>query len=153
MEITVFEIAQTWIGAREIRGAADNPQILAFLRTDDEWPKNDEVPWCSGFMNYVCKRLPALPRSRSLRARSWLGVGVPVPLADAEVGWDVVILKRGKEPQPGPEDLTAPGHVGFYAGQSDEIVYLLGGNQRDEVRVSGYWKSQVLGVRRLWSNG
>ncbi len=152
METSAYLIAQRFIGTKEIPGKRDHPLILAMLRLDQQWPEGDEVPWCSAFMNFVAWLL-RLPRSKSLRARSWLQVGVPVKLEDAEVGFDVVILKRGGGKQPGPEVIKAPGHVGLYAGREcgplgDQIL-ILGGNQGDTVSVESYPTSRVLGVRRL----
>jgi len=148
MDVTAFWIAQVWVGTDEVGGAMDNPQILAMLKLDNKWPQNDEVPWCSAFVNYICKIL-RLPRSKSLLARSWLTVGREVGLQNAEVGFDVVILKRGGRAQPGIEDTSAPGHVGFYAGQAGDFVQVLGGNQSNSVRISSYDESRVLSVRRL----
>jgi len=148
IEISAFDLAQRFIGTKEIAGNISNPAILAMLRLDDKWPAGDEVPWCSAFVNYICWLL-RLPRSKSLSARSWLKMGISVILDDAEVGFDIVVLKRGKGDQPGPEVLNAPGHVGFYAGKETEDVLILGGNQGDEVNVSIYHKSSILGVRRL----
>ena len=148
MNVTAFDIAQRFVGTEEVGGAMDNPQILAMLRIDNNWPEGDEVPWCSAFVNYPCWLL-RLPRSKSLLARSWLTVGRQVSLDEARAGFDIVILKRGKGEQPGPENTTASGHVGFYAGQDDDFVQLLGGNQADTVKVSSYPKARILGVRRL----
>lgn len=150
MNITAFDIAQVFIGEKEIGGGMDNPMILAMLRTDNKWPENDEVPWCSAFVNYVCKLL-RLPRSKSLLARSWLEVGMGVQLDDALCAFDVVILQRGSGDQPGPENTTAPGHVGFFAGMSPdwELVEVLGGNQGDQVKISRYPADRILGIRRL----
>ncbi len=67
----------------------------------------------------------------------------------AEVGFDVVVFKRGPGDQPGPEVIEAPGHVGFLAGQEEKHVLVLGGNQADSVCVSRYPATDVLGVRRL----
>jgi uncharacterized protein (TIGR02594 family) len=147
MHITLFDIAQRFSGMREIEGEMNNPAILSMLQLDMRWPDSDEVPWCSGFANY-CAWLLRLPRSKSLRARSWLTVGHPVTLEQAVVGFDVVVLSRGASP-PGPEVLDAPGHVGVFAGLEVPRVYLLGGNQNNEVNVSPYALDRVLGVRRL----
>ena len=148
MNITAFDIAQVFVGTKEVGGAMDNPQILAMLKLDNNWPENDEVPWCSAFVNYICKLL-RLPRSKSLLARSWLEVGKEISLPNAEAGFDVVVLQRGFGAQPGPENTTAPGHVGFYAGHTGNFVQVLGGNQADSVKVSSYDISRVLSVRRL----
>jgi len=148
VELTAYDLAQRFIGVKEVPGAASNPQVLAMLKLDQKWPKGDDVPWCSAFMNYVAWLL-RLPRSKSLRARSWLLVGRPVPPEDAEVGFDVVVLKRGGANQPGPDVIDAPGHVGLFAGWEGNAVLVLGGNQSDAVNVLRFPKSRVLGVRRL----
>lgn len=142
-----FELAERFIGIKEIGGQVDNPQIMAMLRLDNSWPQNDEVPWCSGFANYICW-LARLPRSKDLRARSWLRIGKGIPLEAASPG-DIIILKRGSGDQPGAEVIDAPGHVGFYAGRFDDFIEVLGGNQSDTVKISRYPKSRLLGVRRL----
>lgn len=142
MNITAFDLAQRFIGIKEVPGTGDNPAILAMLKLDGDWPEHDEVPWCSAFVNYVAWLL-RLPRSKSLRARSWLEVGVPIELSEAKPEFDVVILNRG-----GPQDasiIEAPGHVGFYAGPG----HLLGGNQGNSVSVAAFDPSRLLGVRRL----
>jgi uncharacterized protein (TIGR02594 family) len=122
--------------------------VLAMLQLDNAWPAGDHVPWCSAFTNFVAWLL-RLPRSKSLAARSWLMVGRPVPLNEAKAGYDVVVLKRGKDPQPGPEVIEAPGHVGFFAGLEGDVVLVLGGNQGDRVSVERFDAASVLGVRRL----
>lgn len=142
-----FALAERFIGIEEVGGSLDNPQIMAMLKLDQDWPDSDEVPWCSGFVNYVCW-LARLPRSKDLRARSWLNVGRGIALDDAEVG-DIVVLKRGRGDQPGPDVINAPGHVGFFAGISGEFIEILGGNQRDTVSVGRYPRSKLLSVRRL----
>jgi hypothetical protein len=133
------------------------------LTLDSKWPEDDKVPWCSAFTNYICWWL-RLPRSKSLRARSWLEVGFSIPDKDAEVGFDVVILKRGGGNQPGPEVIKAPGHVGFFGGwgwpnaDTDHYgemipthVKLLGGNQSDSVCVASYNVNRILGIHRIRS--
>jgi uncharacterized protein (TIGR02594 family) len=149
MKITLYHLAQRFVGVKEVPGKQHNPLIMSMLHLDAAWPEGDEVAWCSAFLNFVCWLL-RLPRSKSLRARSWLGVGTPVMLEDARVGWDIVILKRGPGEQPGPEVIDAPGHVGLYAGHHTTRVLLLGGNQSDNVQVSEYARDRVLGVRRLY---
>lgn len=150
MEVSAYSIATRFVGVREIPGSQSNPLILAMLKLDSDWPDGDEVPWCSGFMNFVAWLL-RLPRSKSLLARSWLAVGVPVTLEEAKPGFDVVILSRqlGDEEPPGPEDMTAPGHVGLFGGLDRRHVLILGGNQSNAVNVQAYDRGRVLGVRRL----
>lgn len=147
MNVTAFDVAQRFVGTKEVLGVASNPAILAMLKLDDQWPQDDAVPWCSAFVNYIAWLL-RLPRSKSLAARSWLLAGEPLTIEDAEVGNDIVILSRGTW-KPGPEVIRAPGHVGFFAGLIGSEVYLLGGNQSDAVSVGAYPRDRILGVRRL----
>lgn len=149
IEITAFELAQRYAGIKEVPGHVSNPIVLAMLTLDSKWPKDDKVPWCSAFMNWITWNL-RLPRSKSLRARSWLNIGHSVLAADAEVGFDVVILMRGGGNQPGPEIIKAPGHVGFFAGWDKNNVLVLGGNQSDSVNTTGYNQNRILGIRRIY---
>lgn len=135
-------------GIREIAGPEHDDAIMFMLTLDNTWPESDETPWCSGFVNLIAFNA-GLERTKSLLARSWLNVGAPVDLSDAQIGNDVVILKRGSGSQPGPENTTAPGHVGFYAGHEPNEIYLLGGNQGDAVNIRRYPINRLLGIRRL----
>jgi uncharacterized protein (TIGR02594 family) len=137
MNITPYALAMRFVGVKETAGTASTPLVLAMLQLDVDWPKDDAVPWCSAFLNFVCWLL-RLPRSKSLAAISWLNVGTPIALTDAAVGWDVVVLSR-----------DGGGHVGLYAGQTADTVLLLAGNQGDAVGIASFPKDRVLGVRRL----
>lgn len=149
MKITAFSLAQRFVGVRELAGNEDNPMIMSMLQLDQSWPGHDEVPWCSAFVNYIAWLL-RLPRSKSLRARSWLEVGRPLDIMEEPTAaFDVVVLKRGFGDQPGPEVLEAPGHVGFYAGREDDHLLVLGGNQGDTVSIKPFPMRQLLGMRRL----
>lgn len=148
LSVTPYSIAQRFIGLKEGPGAMNEPLVLAMLKLDAKWVEADQTAWCSAFVNFVCFLLE-LPRSRSLAARSWLNVGHSIPLVDAMPGFDVVVLKRGTGAQPGPEVIAAPGHVGFYAGQSGDAVQILGGNQNDQVSIASFPKSRILGIRRV----
>lgn len=148
MMTDLFTVAQRFMGIKETAGATSTPLVLAMLRLDASWVQDDQTPWCSAFVNFVCFIL-GMPRSRSLAARSWLLVGTSIPLTDAKVGNDVVILTRGTGKQPGPDVIAAPGHIGFYAGQDAANVLLLAGNQGDAVTIASFPKSRILGIRRL----
>jgi uncharacterized protein (TIGR02594 family) len=137
---TCADVAARFVGLEEVPGDASNPLVLGMLRLDAKWVKGDDTPWCAAFVGFVAFVL-GLPRSRSLAARSWLEIGTPVELKDAQRGNDVVILKRGGNP--------ALGHVGFYAGRSADRVLILGGNQRDEVSTAPFHVSDIVGIRRL----
>jgi len=146
--MTPFELATRYVGIHEL-GTGDHPLIQWWLSLCG-FPTtvHDETAWCSAFVNGMAWEL-RLPRSKSAAARSWLAVGEAISPRDAKVGYDVVILERGEGNQPGPEVLDAPGHVGFFAGLSDQMVQVLGGNQGDQVCVRAFPASRILGVRRL----
>jgi uncharacterized protein (TIGR02594 family) len=148
IQTSAFSLAQRYVGVKEVPGHLENPIILAMLQLDASWPQEDEVAWCSAFVNWFAWML-RLPRSKSLRARSWLLIGEGISDARvAEAGFDVVILKRGPG-SPGPEVLEATGHVGFFAGYDGNKVLVLGGNQGNAVTVAGFPVLDVLGIRRL----
>lgn len=141
IKITPFDLAQRFVGVAEVPGAGSNAQVLSFLRLDGDWPKDDEVPWCSAFANYIAWLL-RLPRSKALNARSWLDVGIPVDIHDAKPGFDVAVFWRGSA-------TAATGHVGFFAGRGIRTVLVLGGNQGDRVSIAPYPEDRLLGIRRL----
>ena len=150
-DLTMFDLATRYVGIKELAGEKDHPLVQWWLSlcgfgTD----AHDEIAWCSAFVNGMAWEL-RLPRSKSAAARSWLAVGSAVPLVTAQVGYDIVVLRRGPDPQPGPEVIAAPGHVGIYAGMSEGLsrVHVLGGNQNDSVSVAEFDAARVLGVRRL----
>jgi len=146
--MTTLELAQVFEGERERAGAESNPFIVWCLQSCWRDATDDEIPWCSGFISRMAERRHR-SRSQSLRARSWLRVGIAIGLDDAVPGEDLVILKRGREPQPGPEVIEAPGHVGFFAGREGDAVLVYGGNQSNAVGLARFPIAQVIGVRRL----
>lgn len=149
MNVTAYDLGARFMDIKEEAGPTlNNPAIMAMLKLDNSWPENDEVPWCSAFVNYIAWLLD-LPRSKNLMARSWLTVGQPVALARAKQGYDVAIFRRGGG-QAGPEVLNAPGHVGFFHSNTSGRIKLLGGNQGNTVSLANFPEATLLGVRRLY---
>ena len=148
--MTAFELAQRYVGIAELSAKGkDHPLVQWWLSLCGfGLESSDEIPWCSAFMNGIAWEL-RLPRSKSAAARSWLAVGLPIPLIDAKAGSDVVILQRGEGQQPGPEVIAAPGHVGLFAGLQGDHVLVLAGNQGNAVSIAPFSVTRVLGVRRL----
>lgn len=149
---TVFDLAQRFVGeVHELPGGQHSPFIQWCFESCVGYGSDtpDEVPWCSAFLNRMAW-LKRLPRSKSAAARSWLQVGRVLELDSAEIGWDVVILKRGAGQQPGAEVFKAPGHVGLFAGYHVNVVQVLGGNQANGVTVAPFSREQILGIRRLF---
>ena len=138
--MTPFDLAQRYLGITEIQGEQDHPLIRWWHSLTTMGETDDQVPWCSSFVNGICWEL-RLPRSKSAAARSWLDVGVAVPPEDARVGHDIVILSRGSSP-------TA-GHTGFFAGWGEDTVRILAGNQGNRVSIASYPRDRILGIRRV----
>jgi uncharacterized protein (TIGR02594 family) len=141
--MTLYQLAERYVGIRELVGEKDHPLIQWWLSLcfDGNLEVHDETAWCSAFMNGMAWEL-RLPRSKSAMARSWLGVGLAIPLVQARPGYDVAILWR--------ESRTSPfGHVGLVAGIEDRTIHILGGNQGDAVSVAPFPTDRVIGVRRL----
>jgi uncharacterized protein (TIGR02594 family) len=133
--------ASVFYGLQEIPGDEHQPQILTFFKeTGHKEIHTDEDAWCSAFMAY-CAKKAGLSYSKKATAKSWLSIGKKV--SDPQPG-DLVIFWR--------EDPNSwKGHVAIYLGKdrlTNEVI-CLGGNQDDEVNVSAYSESYVLGYRRL----
>lgn len=151
IQTSAYLVAKTYLGTEEGPGKENNALIVGWLREVAPWASGDDVAWCSVFVTTIAKHL-GLPFPRNplgLRARSWLAIGTPVQLSDARAEEDVVILKRGRGNQPGPEVLDWTGHVGWFADHTPGEVHLLGGNQSDAVTVQRFDTGDILGIRRL----
>ncbi|MCF6333657.1 MAG: TIGR02594 family protein [Draconibacterium sp.] len=137
----LLKIAFNELGTEEIVGDVDNPEVLKYAKeTKIKGITNDEIPWCSTFVNWVAWK-SGLQFSGKANARSWLSVGNKV--TEPEPG-DVVIFWR-ESPQ------SWKGHVAFFLGISmdKKRVYCLGGNQGNRVSVSAYRYNTVLSFQRL----
>ena len=120
------------LGVKEVAGPANNPDVVKYLRVVGA--SDDEVPWCSAFVNWVMLQAGYAP-TRSALARSWLKWGASVT---PRYGAIVVFSRAGS---------TTKGHVGFYLKDAGDSIQVLGGNQSDSVRITTYNKSHVLSYR------
>ena len=126
-------------GTWEWSGDAHNPRVLQYFHDiGHEWVKDDETAWCSAFMNWVALQA-GYEFSGKLNARSWLKVGKEV--TEPKLG-DVVILWRSS-----PDSWK--GHVGLFVNKIGGDIYILGGNQNNQVNISAYNANRLLGYRRL----
>jgi len=134
-------LALSQIGQKEIVGKGDNLQILDYFNEIgfDGSKLKDETAWCSAFVNWVCKK-SGLEFTGKLNARSWLGVGHK-RLGKPQIG-DIAVFWR-ESPK------SWKGHVGFFIRESKYYVYVLGGNQSNQVKISAYRKSRLLEYRKL----
>jgi uncharacterized protein (TIGR02594 family) len=130
-----YAIAWGERGVKEVVGPGSNPRIIEYQRAAKWSPDNDDIPWCSTFVNWVMREA-GVPRTELANARSWLDWGVKL---NAPRRGCVVVLKRGTSP--------TSGHVAFYVGDAGDRIRLLGGNQDNQVKISNYRKSDVLSYR------
>jgi len=136
----ILKTALGEFGISEINGPANNRRIVQYSK-DIGYGKTvltEDTAWCSIFINW-CAQKSGLESSGKLNARSWLNVGeeVKTPIAG-----DIVILWR--------ENKTSwKGHVGIYINELKGKIYVLGGNQSNQVKISGYDSGRLLGYRRL----
>lgn len=137
----IFETARADEGTWEWQGGENNPKVVQYF-ADAGHPEiqTDSTPWCAAFVGSVLAKC-GIQGTGSLAARSYVSWGDDVGSIDnAQVG-DVVVFWRGSRD-------GWQGHVGFYAGKTGDKIRVLGGNQRDQVNISGYSVDQLLAVRR-----
>lgn len=133
--------AWAWLGEKEVPGKGANNFITSCLDTI-KIPKNmantDETPWCSAFVNKIIMDcgLPGNSSNQSGLARSWLKYGK----SNGPSFGAITVLWR-KSPD------STSGHVGFLMRKLNGNLHLLGGNQSDQVKVSIYPESRLLGYR------
>ncbi|MDH7444689.1 TIGR02594 family protein [Aquimarina sp. 2201CG14-23] len=127
-------------GIKEIKGINDNPEVLKYFDEIgfDGKKMKDETAWCSAFVNWCCK-VTGYEFTGKLNARSWLNVGINVELP---AQGDIVILWR-ENPK------SWKGHVGFFVRETNGFVYILGGNQNNQVSVRAYPKKKLIQYKRL----
>lgn len=142
----LIDVAMTQLGTKEIVGSEHENDVLKYYdEIGHAWVDDDETPWCAAFLNWVCKHalVPMVKEVRQrLRARGFETWGDEVTTGDACRG-DVVVLWR-KSPS------SASGHVGLLIGWSKDRrhVYLLGGNQSNQVNVTAYDADRIVAIRR-----
>lgn len=139
--LQLTHIALSQYGVTEVKGKVHNPKILNYFKAMGKaWVTTDETAWCSAFMNWVALEGKKIP-SYKLTARSWLGVGTKVMVPKIN---DVVIFWRGKRS-------GWKGHVGLFIGYTEDrrYIYVLGGNQNNQVSIKAYPSYRLLGFRRL----
>lgn len=123
-------------GVDEIVGAeAHHPRIVEYHQACTLKATDDETPWCSAFVNW-CMLKGGQTRTESALARSWLNWGVP--LEEPRKGC-IVVFSRPPKP--------TSGHVAFFEEKRGDRIFVLGGNQSNQVNISSYPEDRVLGYR------
>ncbi len=140
MNTDIIEVALTQIGVKEIAGKQDNPEVLKYFNIlgFDGAKLHDETSWCSAFANWVAITA-GYEHSKSLVAKSWKEVGIKTE--HPEVG-DIAVFWRDN-----PKSWK--GHVAFFIKEVNGWIYVLGGNQNNQVKISAYPKKRLLEYRKL----
>ena len=141
-KMKLLSIAFKEYGIQEISGAEDNPEVIKYFNAIgfDGSKLKDETAWCSAFINY-CAKKAGLEYTGKLNARSWMSIGAKVEKGKEQLG-DVVIFWRES-----PDSWK--GHVGIYINETKKTIFVLGGNQSNQVNIKQYPKSRFLACVRL----
>jgi uncharacterized protein (TIGR02594 family) len=132
-------IARGEIGTAQYPIGQSNPRITEYHEGTNIRGYDDKASWCSSFINW-CLGQTGFSGTGSALARSWLDWGKKL---DSPVHGCIAVLYR--------DDPTSwKGHVGFYLRHDEAHVYLLGGNQLEQVREHFYPVESVLSYR--WPN-
>jgi uncharacterized protein (TIGR02594 family) len=130
-------LARDELGTKEAPGAANNPTVLRYYADAGHPEINaDSVAWCAAAVGSWLER-SGYPCSKQLNARSYLtwGKAVNKPYPGC-----IAVFSRG-------DVRSWEGHVGFYIGEDEKGIQVLGGNQGDAVSVAYQPRSRLLGYR------
>ena len=139
MNAKMLTTALKYYGEKEYSGSQTNWLILKWVKRYIPSVKDDgDYAWCSIFINEIAKECN-LEYTDSALARSWLNVGEEVE--EPEMGNVVILWRDSKDSQ--------WGHVGLYVKEDSSSIYVLGGNQNNQISIAKYPKSRLLGYRKL----
>jgi len=139
MNAKMLTTALKYYGEKEEKGSQTNWLILKWVKRYIPSVKDDgDYAWCSIFINEIAKECN-LEYTDSALARSWLNVGEEVE--EPEMGNVVILWRDSKDSQ--------WGHVGLYVKEDSSSIYVLGGNQNNQISIAKYPKSRLLGYRKL----
>jgi len=128
-----LKIAEKELGQHEVKGG-ENPRILEYHATCTLHAREDEIPWCSSFVNW-CMIQAGIKGTNSAAAKSWLDWGQKI---DTPTFGCVCVIKQRKQKHDPLTGSASGYHVAFWLTEADGRVYLLGGNQGDEVKMSSF---------------
>jgi uncharacterized protein (TIGR02594 family) len=134
-----MDVAYGELGQKEVPGQKDNPRIIEYHSKTTLKATDDEVPWCSSFVNWCFSKV-GINGTGSARAISWKDWGVASELKPGAV----CVKSR-----------TGGNHVFFFAGfqkrNGVDGCIALGGNQGDRVCENWYPLSVINHAR--WPKG
>ena len=123
------------LGQKEESGSKANQRILEYFKSSKFWGKDDSGganAWCASFTSWVMQQHKHTPPENAFRAKAWENFGK--------------VIEKPVYGAIGIKSRAGGGHVAFVMGQSadGQYLYMLGGNQSDEVNISRY-------ARNVWS--
>lgn len=134
-----FLIALKEYGTKEIKGVIHNAEVLKYSKDIGlKWVKDDETAWCAIFVNW-CLYKSKRPVTGDAMARSFLKYGYKTAVPTFG---DIVVLWR-------ISPTSGFGHVGFFIKRDKNFVWILGGNQGDEVNILKFPITQLLEYRGI----
>jgi len=136
-EPTWLSLARLDIGTHEGVGKDNNPKVLAYFKDAGfSGIKDDETAWCAAFVGAILHRA-GIPNEKTLSARKYEEWGVP--LKAPMLGCVGVKRRQGGE--------AWQGHTGFVVAANTSYVWLLGGNQADQVSIAAFPRWQFTAFR------
>jgi uncharacterized protein (TIGR02594 family) len=129
-------VAEAELGVHENASPGEhNQRIIEYHDTTTLKAREDEVPWCSSFVNWALQKA-GYAGTRSAAAASWLKWGHDLG-AEPRPGAVTVICKKSAGADAATGSFSGY-HVAFYVSSTPTHVRLLGGNQSDSVKYSNF---------------
>lgn len=122
-------------GVHETPGAVNNPVIMGWAKEvglEKVYLDDSNTPWCGLFAAVCVKRAGKEVVKDPLWAANWLKFG---QACDPELGAICVFSRDGGN------------HVAIMIGEDDTHYHVLGGNQKDSVRIMRLAKDRLRGCR------
>lgn len=140
-----LRLALGYMGLTEYPGARHNAAIVGFWEGLGLHFRDDETPWCAGFLNRMVQKagftIPAKYRAAALGWR-WTGNGTRLP--GPAYGAIMDMTRPGR---------AGSGHITFVAGRtSNGRIAGLGGNQGNRVGINPYSPTDR-DARYYWPTG
>ena len=133
MYIDLINSALQEYGTNELLNGRTNPRILEYRSTIGLSSTTDNFPWCAAFTNFILKK-EGYKYLKSLLAKDFLKYGTKT---DKPTLGCIVVFWR--------EDINSNhGHVGFFISEFNGYIYVLSGNQSNEVRIQPHPKARLL---------
>ena len=134
-----FQSALHEVGVHEV-GDNAGPDVRRYI--DEAHVGAEGEAWCSIFACAMFE-INGIPGTRSASSQSFRSSPNFVPLAGPALGAVAVFWRQSHS--------SGLGHVGFYRGEAGDRVYVLGGNEADQVQIEGLPKAAAsFGLRDYW---